>query len=80
MSLMLKLLSTIAISSVTLFAEADADLQKMLEQQIGRNPNVKELSVSVIQKTPITQAKGWDGVIVELSGKANTKNGIVPFN
>jgi len=80
MSLMLKLLSATVVSSVALFAGADADLQKMLEQQIGRNPNVKELKVTVIQKTPIKQAKGWDGLIVELKGKANTQNGIVPFN
>jgi len=80
MSLMLKLLSTTIASSVALFAGADVDLKNMLQEQIGRNPNVKELKVSVVQKTPIKQAKGWDGVIVELQGKANTQNGVVPFN
>lgn len=79
MSLMSKL-SAIAISAslfaLCAYAEPAADAQKVQEQKligflknmIGRNPNIVSLDVSIVNRIPLDEPKGWDAYVIELDG------------
>ena len=48
--------------------DADAKLVTFLKDMIGRNPNITSLEVSIVNKIPLDEPKGWDAYIVMLDG------------
>ncbi len=73
MSLMSKLSTTILLSSLSLFGASNSEVVNFLTKQIGANKNVSNLQISVSNRAPVKELKGWDSVIVSL--KANVKQG-----
>ncbi len=69
MSLMSKLSATILLSSLSLFAATDAQITNFLKKQIGGNKNVSNLNVTVTNRAPLKDLKGWDSVIVNLTAR-----------
>ncbi|OQX56939.1 MAG: disulfide bond formation protein DsbA [Helicobacteraceae bacterium 4484_230] len=68
MSLMLKLFTTILLST-SLFAASSSDIESFLKKRIGKNPNITELNIKVVDKQPLEQLKGWEAFTVSLSAK-----------
>jgi len=79
MSLMSKL-SAIALLSSSLLATTEAEVVKFLENSIGKNPNVKELNIKIVEKKKLDKPKGWDAFIVNLEGKVKQGNGERPIS
>jgi len=73
MSLMSKLSATILLSSLSLFGATNAEITNFLTKQIGGNKSVSNLKVSVTNRAPVKDLKGWDSVIVNLT--AHVKQG-----
>jgi len=73
MSLMSKLSATILLSSLSLFGATNAEVTSFLTKQIGGNKNVSNLKISVTNRAPVKDLKGWDSVIVNLT--AHVKQG-----
>ena len=73
MSLMSKLSATILLSSLSLFGATNAEISSFIQKQIGGNKSVSNLHVSVTNRAPVKELKGWDSVIVNL--KAHVKQG-----
>jgi len=68
MSLMSKLLTTILLST-SLFAATNAEVESFLQKSIGKNPNISELSIKVVDRQPLKDLKGWDAFTISLSAK-----------
>ena len=73
MSLMSKLSATILLSSLSLFGATNAEVTSFLTKQIGGNKNVSNLKISVTNRAPAKDLKGWESVIVNLT--AHVKQG-----
>ena len=73
MSLMSKLSATILLSSLSLFGATNAEVTDFLKKQIGGNKNISGLEVTVVDRTPSKELKGWDSLIINL--KAHVKQG-----
>jgi len=69
---MSKLSATILLSS-SLFAATSAQVESFLQKSIGKNPNVSNLSIKVVDQQPLKELKGWDAFTVQLS--ATVKQG-----
>ena len=76
MSLMSKL--SAILLSVSLFAaasyaqDANSEEQRIIEflkSNIGRNPTIVSLDISIINKIPLDEPKGWNAYIVAIDGK-----------
>jgi len=68
MSLMLKLLATIAVLSSLLVA-ADASnerIEDFLEKSFSNNQNIKSINIKVTNKMPVKEHSGWNAYFVEL--------------
>jgi thiol:disulfide interchange protein DsbC len=84
MSLMSKL-SAILISASLLGSCAYAETAKkgvetqeqkvlgFLKNMIGRNPNIISLDVSIVNKIPLDEPKGWDAYVIMLDGKVKAQ-------
>jgi len=70
---MSKLSATILLSSLSLFGATNAEISSFIQKQIGGNKSVSNLHVSVTNRAPVKELKGWDSVIVNL--KAHVKQG-----
>ena len=68
MSLMSKL-SAIALISSAVFAATNAEVETFLKKQIGANPSIKSLDITVIDRKPVEAPKGWDALIVNIDAK-----------
>lgn len=68
MSLTSKLSATLLLSA-SLFAATNADIETFLKNSIGKNPNVTELKVSIVDKKTLDNPKGWEAFTVNLGGK-----------
>ena len=68
MSLTSKLLATILLSS-SLFAATSTEVESFLLKSIGKNPNISELSIKVVDKQMLKDHKGWDAFTVSLNAK-----------
>lgn len=74
MSSMLRLLTTTLLLSSTLFGASDNKaVERFLEESFKNNPSIVSLKVTVIDKMPIEQLKGWDGLIVNVDATVKTK-------
>lgn len=80
MSLMSKLsaiLISVSLLGSCAYAEAakkgvDAQEQKLigfLKNMMGRNPNIVSLDISIVNKIPLDEPKGWDAYVILLDGK-----------
>ncbi|MDD5372109.1 MAG: thioredoxin domain-containing protein [Sulfurimonas sp.] len=68
MSLMLKLLATIALLS-SLLAAADSSYERVeefLEKSFSNNQNIKSIKIKVTNKIPVKEHSGWSAYFVEL--------------
>lgn len=71
---MSKLLVTTLLLSSALFAETNnAVVEKFLEESFKNNPNIVSLKAKVVDKMPIEQLKGWDGLIVNIDAILKTQ-------
>lgn len=68
MSLMSKLSATILISA-SVFAATNSEVESFLTKTISKNPAVSSLKVKVVERTPLSNMKGWDAFIVSLDAK-----------
>lgn len=67
MSLMLKLLATILITSSFLQAEdLDQKIETFIENSFDNNPNIKSMNVKILSKNRVQEHKNWNAYIVEL--------------
>ena len=66
---MQKLLVTIIALSSILSANEDL-VESFLHKGIGSNPNITSLDISVVDKIPLDQPKGWEAYIIQLKGTA----------
>ena len=77
MSLMLKLLTIIALLSSSLLAVTSNEVMiKFLEKSFNKNPNIVSLKINIVDKIAMEKMKGWDAFIVSLNAtvKAKPKN------
>jgi len=72
----LKLLTATLLLSSTVYASQNSDIEDFIEEKFGNNPNITSLDAKVVDRVPLKDLKGWDGVIVEVSAniKAKPKN------
>lgn len=64
---MWKLLATTTLLSSALVAQNSDELVKeYLEKNFKNNPNVKSLSITIVDKTPLVDPKGWEGYIIRV--------------
>jgi len=74
MSLMLKLLTIILLSSSISFASsADTKVENFLKKSFKGNRNIVSLKVKVIDKIKVTRVKGWDAYIVNIDAMLKSK-------
>ncbi len=74
MSSMLKLLATTLLLSSALFATVEnKKVEKFLEESFKNNPNILSLKVTVADKMPLEQLKGWESLVVEIEATVKTK-------
>lgn len=67
MSLMLKLLATILITSSFLQAEdLDQKIETFIENSFDNNPNVKSMNVRILNKNRVQEHEKWSAYVVEL--------------
>jgi len=66
--LMLKLSATLFLSS-SLFAASNAEVASFLQKNIGKNPNISDLKIEIVDKQPMREMKTWDAFVVQLSAK-----------
>ncbi len=74
---MLKLLATSLLLSSTLVASVSNEkVIEYLEDSFTNNPNIVSLEISIVERTPMKDLKGWDALIVNLDAtvKAKPKN------
>jgi thiol-disulfide isomerase/thioredoxin len=72
---MSKLLVTTLLLSSVLFANVENKVvEKFLETTFKNNPSIVSLKVSVLDRMPIEQLKGWEGVIVSVDASVKTKD------
>jgi protein-disulfide isomerase len=71
-----KLLVTTVLLSSAVYASQNSDIEDFLEEKFSNNPNIVSLEVNVVDRVPIEDMKGWDGVIVDVTAeiKAKPKN------
>ncbi|MDD5156780.1 thioredoxin domain-containing protein [Sulfurimonas sp.] len=65
MSLMLKLLATIAILSSVIYASDENKVEKYLKDSFGSNPNIKSIKVNTTNIIEIKEHKGWSAYYIE---------------
>ncbi|MFA6191206.1 MAG: thioredoxin domain-containing protein [Sulfurimonas sp.] len=71
---MLKLLATtLLLSSVLAASVENKKVEKFLEESFKNNPNILSLKVTVADKMPLEQLKGWEGLVVEIEATVKTK-------
>ncbi|MCX6076909.1 MAG: thioredoxin domain-containing protein [Campylobacterales bacterium] len=71
---MLKLLATTLLLSSALFATVEnKKVEKFLEESFKNNPNILSLKVTVADKMPLEQLKGWESLVVEIEATVKTK-------
>jgi predicted DsbA family dithiol-disulfide isomerase len=51
----------------------NAEVEKFLENSLGKNPNISALNIKVLEKKPLQNPKDWDAFIINLS--ATVKQG-----
>ena len=70
----LKLLTTtVLLGSTLLAANADSKIEKFLEKQFKKNPNMVSLKVNVDDKIAIKKLKGWNAYIVKVDATVKAK-------
>ncbi len=77
MSSMLKLLATtLLLSSFLQASSSTKDIESFLKESFSNNPSIVSLEVTVKQKVPLKDLKGWDAYIVSVDAmvKAKPKN------
>lgn len=79
MSLMSKLSATMLISA-SLFAASNSEVETFLKKRLSKNPNVSDLKVKVLQRTPMKDLKGWDSFIVKLDAKVTQGKNVRDIN
>ncbi|MDO8453137.1 MAG: thioredoxin domain-containing protein [Sulfurimonas sp.] len=71
---MLKLLATTLLLSSALSATVEnKKVEKFLEESFKNNPNILSLKVTVADKMPLEQLKGWESLVVEIEATVKTK-------
>ncbi len=74
MSSMLKLLATALLLSSSLVASVEnKKVEKFLEESFKNNPNILSLKVTVADKMPLEQLKGWESLVVNIEATVKTK-------
>ncbi len=74
MSSMLKLLATtLLLSSVLAASVENKKVEKFLEESFKNNPNIVSLKVTVADKMPLEQLKGWESLVVNIEATVKTK-------
>lgn len=67
MSLMLKLLATIAVLSSLLAADSSYErVEEFLEKSFSNNQNIKSIKIKVTNKIAVKERSGWSAYFVEL--------------
>lgn len=67
MSLMLKLLATIAVLSSLLAADSSYErVEEFLEKSFSNNQNIKSIKIKVTNKIAVKERSGWNAYFVEL--------------
>ncbi|MFA6137503.1 MAG: thioredoxin domain-containing protein [Sulfurimonas sp.] len=71
---MLKLLATTLLLSSTLFATVEnKKVEKFLEESFKNNPSILSLKITVADKMPLEQLKGWESLVVNIEATVKTK-------
>jgi len=75
MSLMLKLLATIALlSSLVQASDYSKDVKTFIEKTFKGNPNIKSIKAKIAHKTVLENPKGWQAFIVDLDATLTKEN------
>jgi len=68
----LRLLSATLLVSTVLNANVKDKVEDFLEESFSNNPNVKDLSVHVVDNIPLKELQGWRGLIVNVKATVHT--------
>lgn len=79
MSLMLRLLSILLLSSGTLFAVTNSEMITFVKNQLKKNKSVTLKDVAIRDSFNLHNHRGWKVFIIDISGSVKQKNGARNF-
>lgn len=75
LSMLRSLATTLLISSTLLANTSNQDIESFLTKTFKHNPNILTLKVKVADETPLSELKGWKGIIVKVDALVKTREG-----